>query len=882
MEHQAASSAGGPQDQPLPPEQEHHPTAVLLLGACFFMSGAAGLAYEVAWLRSLELVFGGTSLAAATVLAAFMAGLALGSYTFGLKVRGWARPLRTYAWLEIGIGLYAVLVPFVFSALEPLYGSIWGAVAGDPLLFGIARFILCFTVLLPATLFMGATLPVIAQHWSRWGTSLVGGIGWLYGVNTLGAVVGVVITGFLLLPRLGFSTTIAVAVAVNLGVAATAFYLSWRHEGSAVSLAAQAETDEAAPVVDPPSAEEMNTIVALAFTGFAAMALQVAWTRMLALVVGSSVYAFSIMLATFLVGLGLGSVLFSWVLERGNHKGPRLFWMLAAASGLLSVVSMGFAAELPYLFARLFHLWEANLSSGTMFRIEAIVCGAAIFLPTLFMGGLFPAGLAAAGLSREQVGASVGRLYAGNTVGAVLGAFMSGFFLIPTLGISGTVYGAAFLYIAVGAVFGAGMEGWSMRPAVGRAIAVTSLGLVTMLLVPRWKPAVMTSGIYEYVGSLTEDFTRQEFREYTEESWELLYYKDGPVSTVSVVWRKDELEEFAGEEIPNLVYQTDGKADASSVSDMHTQIMLAQAPMLLHPAPEDVLVIGLASGTTAGSVLTHPIDKLDIVEIEPAAEDAARLFDFVNGRPLDDRRTTLTVADARSYLRGTEGSYDVIISEPSNPWMAGPANLFTQEFFEIGSRALRDGGVFTQWIQLYALTPDLLRTAISTFHSVFPYVYGFHPMRQNDLILVGSQTPIEMNVARLGLRWEIPTVRADLARLGLNEFAAVMGQARLGPDEIADMADGVRINTDDNGLILFNAPLSVHSSTVSQNDELLSAASRGVSDYLRFPGATPEIEGDFLSYLAAAYGASGFYLEAVRAQQLADARREGAGEETNK
>ncbi len=880
MERSSASSPGRAQDHRSEPgrvEEERRSSAALLLYACFFMSGAASLVYEVAWLRSLELIFGSTSHAAATVLAAFMAGLALGSYGFGRKVGGWTRPLRTYAWLEIGIGVYALLVPLIFAGLAPLYGALWTTMGASPFLFGVARFAVSFTVLLPATLLMGATLPVVAQHWSRRGTtSLVGGIGLLYGINTLGAVAGVIVTGFLLLPRLGFTTTIAVAVAVNLGVAAGAFYLSRRYEGSPVSVPAPpGKAPERAPAVGRISTEELNTVVALAFTGFAAMALQVAWTRVLGLVLGPSVYAFSIMLATFLVGLGLGSVLFSRVLERWDRSGPRLFWMLATASGLLSIVSLGLTAELPYLFARLFHSWEGGFSPRVVFGIEAIVCGAALFLPTLAMGGLFPAGLAAAGLSRERVGASVGRLYAGNTAGAVLGAFAGGFLLIPTLGISGTIYGAAFVYLAVGAVFGAGRHGRSLRPALGRAVAVTTAGFVALVVAPRWSPTVMTSGVYEYVNSLTEDFTRAEFREYTE-AWDLLYYKDGPVSTVTVAWRPERID---NEEVPNLVYMTDGKADASSISDMHTQVMLAHAPLLLHSAPERILVIGLASGTTAGSVLTHPVEKLDIVEIEPAAESAARFFDFVNGRPLDDPRTTLTFADARSYLRGTEELYDVIISEPSNPWMAGSANLFTREFFEIGGRALRDGGLFTQWIQLYSLHPQLLRSAIATFQSVFPYVYVFHPLRDNDLILVGSKNPIQLDVARLGARWQVPAVRSDLARLGFHEFAAVLAQARIGPDEVATLAEGARINTDDNGLLLFGAPLYVHSYTTAQNDELLATTSRGVGDYLQFPGATPEVEGDFLSYLAAAYGASGFPWEGAHTQRLAEERREGAREE---
>jgi len=860
-------------------DKEPRKGAALLLYVCFFLSGAAGLAYEVVWLRSLELIFGGASLAAATVLAAFMAGLALGSYTFGRRVGGWARPLRAYAWLEIGIGFYAVLVPLILAGLAPLYGMLWAVLGWSPFFFGIARFVVCFAVLIPATLFMGATLPVVAEHWSRWGNSLVGGVGRLYGINTLGAVIGVVVTGFLLLPALGFALTVAVAVATNLCVAAAAFYLSSRYEGAPASVtASMGQAPEESPTVAPASLRERNTMVALAFTGFAAMALEVAWTRTLTLVVGPSVYAFTIMLATFLVGLGLGSVLFSWVLER-RGRGEQLFWILATTSGLLSVASLGLASEFPYLFSYLFQRWEAQYSPSIIFGIEAIVCAAAIFLPTLAMGGLFPAGLAAAGLTREQVGPSVGRLYAGNTVGGVLGAFAGGFILIPTLGISGTIYGAAFVYLAVGAAFRADTRVISVRPALGRALAVTTIGLLAVSMVPPWNRGIMTSGVYKYANSLTDDFTRDEFREYTEDYWELLYYKDGPVSTVTVAWQPDRMKVLGDEEVPNLVYMTDGKADASSVGDMHTQVMLAHAPLLLHPAPKRVLVIGLASGTTAGSVLKHPIQALDIVEIEPAAEEASRLFDFVNGRPLDDPRTTLTFADARSFLRGTTEPYDVIISEPSNPWMAGPANLFTREFFEIGSRALRSGGFFTQWIHMYSLDPGLLRTVMATFQSVFPHVYVFHPLARNDLILVGSKEPMLLDVARMGGRWQLPAVRSDLSRLGLTEFAGVLAQARLGPEEVRAFGDGARINTDDNGLLLFGAPLSVHASTVTENKQLLGLASHGVAEYLTFPGATLENEVDFLRYLAAGYRATGFSLEAARTQYLSDRRLELGREE---
>ena len=849
---------------------------LLPLYLCFLLSGAASLAYQVAWLRSLELVFGGSGQAAATVLAAFMAGLALGSYLLGQNVRRWARPLRTYGWLEIFVGLYALVLPTLFSGLTPLLRMAWASLESNPLAFAGVRFLLCFAVLLPPTVLMGGTLPVIAQHWGRRSDALVRGIGTLYGVNTLGAVLGVVATGFFLLPRVGYTNTIFVAVFVNVLVGAIAFYLSSRLEGARMDAGSGSRFEDDGVVVaqsesTPRMTErEATTVVALALTGFTAMALEVAWTRTLSLVVGPSVYAFSIMLATFLIGLSLGSLLFSVAIDKWRWDGVRTFWILSVASGLLTIATLSLAGELPYLFSLLFYRWGGEMGGGALFAIEAAVSAAALFLPTLVMDGLFPVGLAAAGLSRDRVGSSVGRLNAGNATGGVLGAAAAGFLLIPALGISGTVNLTAFIYLAVGASFGAFTGAPRILPRVLRGVSVAAVGLTTIAVAPQWDPVAMTSGVFEYVQELGAGFDREEYREFLHGDWELLYYQEGAASTVSVMWQPGRTRRLGGVETPNLIYLTDGKADASSVADMHTQVMLAHGPLLLHRDPKSALVIGLASGTTAGSALTHPLDKLDIVEIEPASVPGSHFFDFVNGRPLDDPRTTLGFADARSYLLATDERYDVIISEPSNPWMAGPANLFTREFFQIGADRLTPGGVFGQWIHMYNLDPGLLRSVISTFHTVFPSVYVFQPLNRRDLILVGSTELIDLDVARMGADWTVPAVRTDLARLGFTRFSDVLAQARMGPDEVTELGRGARISTDDNGLILFGAPLHVFASTDEANQQLLAQASRSISKYLKFPGATPEVEVRFLTSLAESYIASGFPWEAAVTKGLAD------------
>ncbi|MEE8520808.1 MAG: fused MFS/spermidine synthase [Gemmatimonadota bacterium] len=854
-----------------------------LVYACFFFSGAASLIYQVGWLRSLELVFGSTGHAAATVLSAFMAGLALGSFLFGRWIRRWARPLMLYGWLEVGIALYALAMPIIFAGVAPLYRLAWTSLDSLPFAFGLLRFAVSFLVLLPPTVLMGATLPVLAHHCDRSDGPLVGRVGTLYGINTLGAVVGTVAAGFLLLPKLGYSMTIGVAVITNGIVAALAFILASRYERS--SKAAGAEPRAVSSVQEPvtpasrPSSDETKVMLAFALSGFAAMMLEVGWTRTLTLIVGPSTYAFSIMLATFLAGLAAGSLLFSWGVERWRWDGARAFWMLAAASGFLVIATLAVAGYLPYAFAVLFQRWESDLSTGSLFTLEVLVSAAVIFTPTVAMGGMFPAGLKAAGLSHRRAGSSVGRLYAANTIGAVSGAAAAGFFFIQTLGISGTLYGAAFIYLSLGAVFGYGGGGRGGRglSRLVRPLAIVTATLVAVAVAPRWDRMTMTSGIYQYVTDLSRGFTREEFGHVTGEHWELLYYREGTVSTVSVVANSASRREFGGEQVTNVVYLVDGKADASSVNDIETQLMLAHAPMFLHPSPRRVMVIGLATGMTAGSVLTHPVEQVDILEIEAAAVPASRLFDFVNGRPLDDPRTQLRIGDARSYLLATPERYDVIISEPSNPWMAGPANLFTREFFGIARRRLEPGGVFCQWLQSYRLDPELFRSVIKTFQEAFPYVYVFQPLRGSDVILVGATEPIELDVARLAARWNIPAVGRDLARLGFSRLTDVLAQARLGPEEVVELTEGARVSTDDNGLILFGAPRYVHRATVAQNDALMVAVSRGIGKYLRFPSAAREQQAAFLGQLADSYKAMGFPLEAAHSVELARERLRGPG-----
>ncbi len=838
-----------------------------LIACLFFASGATALIYEVTWLRSLLLIFGSTAFAVSTVLTSFMAGLAAGSYAVGRWIDRRGRPLVVYGLLEVGIGLYALLVPFLFEALEPLYRSIWAQLHPPAYLFALLRFALSFAVLFLPTAMMGGTLPALARFTAGLRRGLVAGVGGLYGINTLGAFFGTILAGFLLLPSFGLTATLVGTAAVNLAIGAAVLGLAaLKGEGAGEPDEARAVKAGSTPDGSALAAQRKVVLGAFALTGTAALTLEVAWTKVLTLVIGPSVYAFSLMLAAFLAGLGLGSVAFAWAIERFGWKGARPFVVLSGCAGGLAFLTLLTFHRLPFLYVLLFRRWDGLTDSGTIFAVGLLIAGLVMLPPTLAMGGLFPAALEAFGLARDAAGRAVGSLYAANGAGAIAGSFAAGFLLIPSLGLRGTILLAACLYLGV-----AGGVAWfavrGRRNSWLLPVAALALGGLITVVAPPWNRMIMSSGAYHYMVGGDEDLSLAEFREEVNRGLETVYYREGLVSTVTVVREQGVFGQLGEDSVPSLYLMTNGKVDASSLSDMPTQILSAHIPLLLHPNPKQVAIIGLASGTSAGSALRHDIESLDVVEIEPAVVEASREFDRVNGRPLDDPRTRLTVADGRTFLSLGDDTFDVIISEPSNPWISGASNLFTQEFFEIVRRRLGDDGIFAQWVQMYGMSPENVEVLLRTFRSVFPNSFVFNTIPYTDLLLVGSPAAIEIDVERLQERVSQPAVLADLQRVDVGDAADLLARGRLGPAELAGLApDGEIFNTDDNAYIEYRAPLDLYRETRTENENQIQAFALGLAPYLvsRDPNALAEL----LKALAAAYQVLGYYGEANRTWEV--------------
>jgi spermidine synthase len=663
---------------------------------------------------------------------------------------------------------------------------------------------------------MGATLPVLAQVAAPDPATAGSRVGRLYAANTAGAVLGAASAGFLLLPVLGALATNRLAALVNLAIGTTAILVGRATRRGWVMGPPPPRRPRSARGTVPsplPSAPERWAVPAalgtIMLAGSLAMVYQVAWNRALGLVLGSSTYAFTVTLTTVLLGLAGGSALAARWVDRLAAPGLAL-GVVQVLTGVTAFAGLVGLAEAPYLFVRLFTA-TGGRHAGVV-ALQFLIAAGLILLPALLAGAVLPLCVRLAATGGLPVAALVGNLYGLNAFGAIVGSVMARFLLVPRTGIRGALVFAILVNLLLAAALGLACPGPRRRLARGLAVVAPLLAVGLVLSAPTWKASVMASGVAVNAPRLAR-LNRAAFRYFRDETVRLLFYREGITTTVSV--------ELLGEK---LSLHVDGKADAStSPVDMPTQVLLGHLPALIHPGPQDVLLIGLGSGITAGAILRHPVRALTVVELEPAVVRASRFFDTVSHRPLEDPRTRLVANDARNHLLLTRDRYDLIVSEPSNPWMAVAATLFTQEFFAQIRDRLTPGGVFGQWLQLYSLAPDIVQTVVATFQAVFPHAAMFRTAT-GDTILLGSTAPFRIDPDGLRRRASEARVRADLARAG------VSGPADLGARIALDLGDATRfagaapVNTDDNGRVEFAAPRTLYVDAVAENLRRLEAA----------------------------------------------------------
>jgi spermidine synthase len=749
----------------------------------FFISGACGLIYEIVWSRLLVLVFGGTTFAVTTVLSCFMGGLALGSFLAGRFSPSINNPLRIYGILEISIGIFCLVVPLLFDLAVPMYRMLVKVVGGSLGVLTIARVLVSIIILIIPTTCMGATLPILAKSFVRREGEIGSNVAYLYGFNTIGAFLGSAGAGFLLLPRLGVKGSIWLAVIFNILVGTSAILLSGTSKKMLRNESVKQKTPKKNISIKTTSQLDKKILLALyGLSGLSAMAFQVAWTRALILSLGSSTYAFSAIVACFIFGLAIGSFIISfWADKIKNPLG--VAGLLEVAIGLGALLIVPLFGEIPEIVRR---ISEAKGSFEHILLLEILYVFGLLIVPTLCMGALMPLICRIYDPLSSSAGRRIGNVYASNTVGTIIGVIVAGFILIPTkrVGMQNTIILASVICGLVGTVFVLNetrRRNLAIYIIVG---AVWILGIVIGNQVKPWSKSVMVSG--PYLASERENYN-------------VLYYREGIDATVAVT-------SPYGSQGMLRALRINGKPDASNEwGDMITQYLLANIPLLIKPETKEICNIGLGAGITAGSALVYPVEKIDVVEISAAVVEASKYFEESNNRVLTDQRVKIHLADARNFLLLTDNQYDLIISEPSNPWMSGIANLYTKEFFKIVSNRLKPGGMHCQWIHSYSMKADDFAAIIRTISDVFQYVQLWELM-STDFLILGSNEQITIDIESFYRSFARLPVAKILSSINISDPMQLANFYVADGRQMLSWIKNQKILTDDLPYLEFSAP----------------------------------------------------------------------------
>jgi spermidine synthase/tetratricopeptide (TPR) repeat protein len=769
-----------------------------LLSLLFALSGAAGLVQEVAWNRALAQSLGHSLQALTAVLVCFLGGLGLGAAA-GARLAGRVGPpLRLYAGLEAAVAIGALAAPRVaalFSQILERFGPAVETAAG----LAVLRFVLALAALLPPTLAMGATLPCLVREATRRGADPTGAVATLYGWNTLGAAAGAACGSFLLLPLLGTRLTFGAAAAMNLAAALGALVLAAALPPPAAGAAPGRDGAPTAAAGALPGDRRRAALIAVLVSGCAGALLQVGWIRVATLAFGSTVFAVGATLTAYIAGLGAGPLLARRAIGRAADPVLPAAATLAVAgvASLLILPLLGLLPEAAAALAAFLPGGAPLLLLGLPFALLFLV-----LLPaTAAQGASFPALVATAGAG-AGVHRDAGVLYGASTAGSVAGFLLAGFVLLPSVGSRRTLAIAGLASLAVAAALlrlavPAAPAGRRLRRRLcALLLAVSVAGVATASRT--WTREVVSGGGLLY-GPVYRAAGGPRPAEAMRRRGAILYYREDGSGIVTV--RRNP----AGV----LSLQINGKTEASTGGDVPTQLLAGHLPLLLHPHPGRVLVIGLASGITVGAAERHPIETVTVFEIARGVIDAARLFDDHHQRALDDPRLDLRVDDARGGLLVRRDRYDVIASQPSNPWVAGVANLFTEEFYRLARSRLAPGGLICQWVQAYRLAPDDLKGIVAAFLRVFPEATLWEESPGGgDYFLIGGDAPLRIDPARLAAAGR-EAAWADLKRAGLDGPADLLARFVSGPAGLARLASGARAHGDDRLTLETRAPLAL-------------------------------------------------------------------------
>jgi len=751
-----------------------------MVALCFFISGASVLAYEIVWSRLLTTFMGAGSYAYIIVLTTFFGGMAIGHVALGrLADRQAGAALIMYGVLELIIGAYGVMSPILYQWIERSYLGLVGGWGPERSLIAIKVAFAAGSLLIP-TIAMGGTLPALARFVVKTRAHVGGGVGRLYAANTLGAAVGAAGAGLYTVPAFGALATLIWTGCINIVIGIGAVFVGWTLLAPRLRDDDAPETAAPTPTPDPtqlppelalplvgdvrvsdtsasqgpyPNRPHVLLIVA-ASVGCTALILQIAWIRVFAIVFGSSSQAFASMLCAFVLGISIGSHFASrWLSRRPDDAGILIRRLLAVAIVVI-LIQIPFYERLPFWQFKLAQLLERREDVYPLYVVAQGALAALWMLPvTSASGAILPSLVHLSTRSVGELGAVVGRLFATNTAGTLAGPFLAAFIFMPRLGLRMTIImGAALLATAWALMLPAQYLRAKARWALVACATPCVLGLGWLL--PTWDASVMHAGGFRR-WTVPTGISFAEFRE-QRQALQVVFEFDGPVDSV-VVLRNRSGEHFM---------KVNGKTDASDTPDLATQRLIAHIPLLLHRAAygeqeRNVFVVGVGSGVTVGSAALHPNTRVVAAEISSGVMRASAFFEHVDGGVDQGPHVHAHVADAREWLARDTQLWEIIINQPSNPWIAGNAALFSQEFFALARERLAPGGVMTQWMHVYAMDDDSIDLVLRTFSSVFPHVTLWWP-NVSDLVMIGSMEPLHVDVTRLAALLADPSLAASL------------------------------------------------------------------------------------------------------------------------
>ena len=760
-----------------------------LIYLMFFLSGAAGLIYQLIWVRKLVLIFGNTTYATSSILTAFMGGLALGSYLFGKYADRSKKPLLTYGYLEAGIGISAIGILFLFLPIsDSLYIWAFNTFGNHAIIFNTIRFLFAIIILIIPTTLMGGTLPIISKYFIENSENFGRRISRLYGFNTLGAVVGAFFTGFFLIRWLGVASSLWIAIFINLGVAGVAFLISSRKSPS------EKKIKKKQKVVDKKAAAGVQNqkissysptatkiiIWLFALSGFAALAYEVIWTRALIFFVSSTTYSFTIILVTFLVGISLGSLIISRWIDRMKHL---VLWFALFEFIIAIFASLSIPLFMNLHSFQVFILGMINASNWTQVSVLLFLSAAFIILiPTICMGAAFPIVNRIYVENIKKIGKGVGSVYMSNTIGAILGAFLSGFVILPLIGLNGSILFMAVINFAIGltAIFTEkDFKSLQKKYLTFAAVSILLFIIVSALSFTSKPLFLKTAGFQD---------TR------------LLYQNDTAAATISVLEKKDQLNIW-GENVRYLNVNGHNTAH-TTFSDIIIHKMLAHLPMLLHPSPKKALAIGFGFGNTCQSFLEYDmLKRLDCVELVADEKVTAKYFEHQNEGVFADPRFNFIVNDGRNYVLATRKKYDIISINSVDPKFS--PTLYTDEFYRICYKKLNKNGQLVAWLPIYGMSLEEIQALTKSFIKVFPNSNLWYNNPEH-LLLLGFKGMYPFDIRTIFDRMNLPKVKNSLAEIHLDNVYSFLSTFYCGKRMLEKFAENAQSHSDNYPLVEFS------------------------------------------------------------------------------